>query len=137
MKLVFSSADSIRRIIGLGWLLLFLTLLLQLSEMLVVEQTGSKGLTLFAGFNLFEAFLWGIFGGICCIAGFRKKRYAKIFFPLAYLFILFGYSDCAEVTTGFWYRPWWLFCWKAFCLIGIIILICLLKVSGTFSSSNR
>lgn len=34
----------------------------------------------------------------------------------AVTFAAFGLSDVVEVQTGAWYRPWWLFAWKAACV---------------------
>jgi hypothetical protein len=30
--------------------------------------------------------------------------------------VFFGVSDIVEATTGAWWRPWWLFAWKTFCV---------------------
>jgi hypothetical protein len=38
------------------------------------------------------------------------------------LFAFFGLSDLVEVTTGAWWRPWWLLAWKAACLLGLIAI---------------
>ena len=42
----------------------------------------------------------------------------------AIAFILFAVSDAVEIATGAWWRPWWLFAWKATCvviLVGILV----------------
>jgi len=32
-------------------------------------------------------------------------------------FLLFSGSDAMTITTGAWWRPWWLFVWKATCVV--------------------
>lgn len=66
--------------------------------------------------NLYEGILWLAVG-----AGFvislvkRDQRGAKI--VAACTFVAFGFSDFVEMDTGAWWRPWWLFVWKAVCVI--------------------
>jgi hypothetical protein len=43
-------------------------------------------------------------------------------FVAALLFLVFGISDFVEITTGGWYKPWWLLLWKASCLVGFVIV---------------
>ena len=38
-------------------------------------------------------------------------------------FVIFGGSDWVEATTGAWWRPWWLFAWKALCLLVLLYLL--------------
>jgi hypothetical protein len=33
-----------------------------------------------------------------------------------------GASDIVESRTGAWWRPWWLFAWKAVCVIALLFL---------------
>jgi hypothetical protein len=39
------------------------------------------------------------------------------------IFLLFGGSDIVEVQTGAWWSPWWLFVWKASCVLSMAILL--------------
>jgi hypothetical protein len=32
----------------------------------------------------------------------------------------FGLSDLVESQTGAWWTPWWLFAWKALCVLGLL-----------------
>jgi hypothetical protein len=34
--------------------------------------------------------------------------------------VLFGISDIVETRTGTWYEPWWLFAWKAACVVCLL-----------------
>jgi hypothetical protein len=34
--------------------------------------------------------------------------------------ILFGGSDVVELYTKAWWRPWWLFVWKALCITTLV-----------------
>ena len=38
-------------------------------------------------------------------------------------FLLFGISDLVEIRTGAWWRPWWLFVWKAACVVAMVWLL--------------
>ncbi|HTD65354.1 MAG TPA: hypothetical protein VK846_02340, partial [Candidatus Limnocylindria bacterium] len=38
---------------------------------------------------------------------------------LALTLAVFGGSDLVEARTGAWWKPWWLFVWKALCVIGL------------------
>jgi hypothetical protein len=74
--------------------------------------------------NLLEAGLWTLIA--IALAGFaigqpgRRRRLCLI---AAVTFLLFGVSDVVETQTGAWYRPWWLFCWKAICVAAMVILL--------------
>lgn len=39
---------------------------------------------------------------------------------LAIALVVFGFSDVVEARTGAWWRPWWLFVWKAVCVIALV-----------------
>jgi len=72
--------------------------------------------------NLYEGILWLTVG-----AGFvislvkRDQRVAKL--VAACTFVAFGSSDFVEMATGAWWRPWWLFVWKAACVIMMVGLL--------------
>ena len=73
--------------------------------------------------NYIEAFL-----GFCFAIGFAvnagktsgKTRINRLITTL--IFLLFGGSDIVEVQTGAWWSPWWLFVWKASCVLSMAIL---------------
>ena len=76
--------------------------------------------------NLVEACFWIIFGMVVLGGLWRQARRLTVFGGVAGLIcVLFGVSDLVEAETGAWWRPWWLFCWKAACLAGMAF--CLLK----------
>ena len=39
------------------------------------------------------------------------------------VFALFGASDVIEAYTGAWWKPWWLFVWKAACVLAMVWLL--------------
>ena len=73
--------------------------------------------------NYLEAFIW-----FCLAIGFAvnagkksgKTRINRLITTL--IFLLFGGSDIVEVQTGAWWSPWWLFVWKASCVLSMVIL---------------
>ena len=73
--------------------------------------------------NYFEALIWFLFAiGFAVNAGKTsgKTRINRLITTL--IFLLFGGSDIVEVQTGAWWSPWWLFVWKASCLLSMVIL---------------
>ena len=73
--------------------------------------------------NYLEAFLWFCFAiGFAVNAGKTsgKTRINRLITTL--FFLLFGGSDIVEVQTGAWWSPWWLFVWKASCVVSMVIL---------------
>lgn len=71
-------------------------------------------------FNLFEVYLWSIMGvGFLASAIWKPaNRWASI--ATGIMLILFGISDWIELSTGAWWKPWWLFVWKAVCVISLV-----------------
>ena len=65
--------------------------------------------------NYVESGLWASMGIIALV-----KRNSKWSLLLGLTLVAFGISDIVETHTGAWYRPWWLFAWKAVCVLGII-----------------
>ena len=76
-------------------------------------------------FNHAEAVIWGI-AGICVFWRSRKHPAAHrtVGSVACVAFFAFGVSDVIETRTSTWYDPWWLFAWKAACVL--ILLSCLL-----------
>jgi len=73
--------------------------------------------------NYIEAFIWFCFAiGFAVNAGKTsgKTRINRVITTLS--FLLFGGSDIVEVQTGAWWSPWWLFVWKASCVLSMAIL---------------
>lgn len=72
-------------------------------------------------FNAFEIFLWAALGLAVFWRGRagppRVRRLSRI---AAAAFLLFAASDAMELRTGAWWRPWWLFAWKAACVVALI-----------------
>jgi hypothetical protein len=73
--------------------------------------------------NYLEALIWFLFAiGFAVNAGKTsgKTRINRLITTL--IFLLFGGSDIVEVQTGAWWSPWWLFVWKASCVLSMVIL---------------
>ena len=71
-------------------------------------------------FNVFEGCFWIVMGVGLYIYNHRKRVVVfKHNFGLGFILVMFGISDFIEVTTGAWYRPWWLFVMKAICVVGL------------------
>jgi len=73
--------------------------------------------------NYLEALIWFLFAiGFAVNAGktSEKTRINRLITSLIFLF--FGGSDIVEVQTGAWWSPWWLFVWKASCVLSMAIL---------------
>lgn len=76
----------------------------------------------FSVFNLCEGLLWL---GIAVGFGFvyhKRRQNAALMAAAGLLFMTFGLSDFVEIQTGGWYKPWWLLAWKAFNLLGFIVV---------------
>ncbi|MTJ49845.1 hypothetical protein [Dolichospermum sp. UHCC 0259] len=79
--------------------------------------------TLYRQGNYIESGLWGLFAIGFLVYSYKShtlvaKRKNQI---VAFIFLVFGISDIIEVQTGAWWKPWWLFLWKASCVIGFMI----------------
>jgi hypothetical protein len=82
--------------------------------------------TIYRQGNYIEAGLWGLFTLGFIIYSYKQesliaRRKNQI---TSMIFLLFGLSDIVEVQTGAWWKPWWLFLWKASCVLGFIICFC-------------
>jgi hypothetical protein len=91
-----------------------------------LEQAESQARLLeqiYVNGNYIEAFLWFCFAiGFAVNAGKTSgiTRINRLITSLIFLF--FGGSDIVEVQTGAWWSPWWLFVWKASCVLSMAIL---------------
>jgi hypothetical protein len=83
-------------------------------------------------FNYGEAAVWGIAGIYVFWRSRKQHSAARILGRVASMaFLAFGVSDLIETRTGTWYDPWWLFAWKAICVL--ILLSCL----GVYARHTR
>lgn len=76
--------------------------------------------------NLIEAGLWALIGlGLITSAISRKQSSVnqRLSVIAGLAFLAFGLSDVVETHTGAWWRPWWLFAWKAGCVLTLAILL--------------
>ena len=84
-----------------------------------------------AAFNFVEALFWiAVSAGFLRRAVLRKVDGRGAFFVAAALFLFFGLSDFVEAGTGAWWRPWWLFAWKAACLAGLVSVYVHYRLAG-------
>ena len=73
--------------------------------------------------NYIEALIWFLFAiGFAVNAGKTSGRTRINRLITTLIFLLFGGSDIVEVQTGAWWSPWWLFVWKASCVLSMVIL---------------
>ncbi len=84
-----------------------------LSNLLATEST------LHADGNAIEAAFWILIGVAFAVFAMMKGSAASRgrMFSIAGVFVLFGLSDVVEIQTGAWWNPWWLFVWKAACVL--------------------
>jgi hypothetical protein len=74
--------------------------------------------------NFVEAAFWIVVAVIAVAIGARRPgRVRRRCFLLAATLIPFGLSDVVETGTGAWWRPWWLFVWKAACVAVLLALL--------------
>jgi hypothetical protein len=72
-------------------------------------------------YNSIEIGIWAAFGIGFVLAAIAHAGAIRIRCALAaVVFFLFGASDAVELYTGAWWRPWWLFTWKALCVISLL-----------------
>jgi len=73
--------------------------------------------TFFQQANYWEAALWVLIAMAFVVAALRRPRARNRCLILAFFFAAFGGSDVVEAQYGQWWSPWWLFAWKAACVI--------------------
>ena len=71
-------------------------------------------------FNLIEALFRGAFGVGLLVQAWRSGEHRQLALVAGVSLVLFGLSDLVEIRTGSWLRPWWLFGWKAVCLVTLV-----------------
>ena len=68
--------------------------------------------------NLIEAGVWFVLALVLLVWAVRvEKCYRPTLLTLAVTIAVFGVSDLVEARTGAWWKPWWLFVWKAACVV--------------------
>lgn len=71
-------------------------------------------------FNQIEVVLWAVAALIFVLRGVSDAACRRHAFIAATAFLFFSGSDAMEIQTGAWWRPWWLFVWKAACVLTLI-----------------
>ena len=72
--------------------------------------------------NYFEGVLWLVVAAGVAVALIRPT-FRDLKAVAAVNFAAFGISDFVEAQTGAWWRPWWLFTWKALCVLAMLGLL--------------
>lgn len=83
--------------------------------------------------NQIEAGFWSAIGLVIAM------RYRRLLgFSMAAVLLIFGLSDLVEARTGAWYSPWWLFVWKAVCVLAVLLLaLAIRRANSTTSPPSR
>ena len=67
--------------------------------------------------NLIEAGVWFLLAVTLFVHTLRgERRLRGTLLLLVGTLAVFGGSDLVEARTGAWWKPWWLFVWKAACV---------------------
>ena len=76
-------------------------------------------------FNYVEVALWPTMGVMLLWAATRRTGSSRRDCLLGgVILLIFGASDFFEAQTGNeWWRPWWLFLWKAGCVTALVMLL--------------
>jgi hypothetical protein len=76
-------------------------------------------------YNYAEVLIWPAIGLTLLIASFWRAGVVRRDFRLAAVVLLaFGASDYFEAENGNeWWRPWWLFLWKAACVAALLAIL--------------
>jgi hypothetical protein len=70
--------------------------------------------------NFIEAGVWFLLSLVLFFYAFRSgKLFKPTLFLLAATLAVFGGSDLVEARTGAWWKPLWLFAWKALCVVAL------------------
>ncbi len=73
--------------------------------------------------NTLEAGLWLVIGFVFAVVAWRRVgRERSSCYAASITFVLFGLSDIVEISTGAWWRPWWLLVWKGLCVVSLVML---------------
>lgn len=73
--------------------------------------------------NAIEAGVWFVLAAVVFVAGLRRVDVRRIAWSASGTLVLFGLSDLVEITTGAWWRPWWLLVWKGSCIVALAALL--------------
>jgi hypothetical protein len=76
-------------------------------------------------FNYAEVVIWPVMGVVLLWAAKKRTGVNRRDCLLAgFILLIFGASDYFEAENGNeWWRPWWLFLWKAGCVTALVMLL--------------
>jgi len=88
--------------------------------------------------NILEAGVWILLSFVLLGYAFGQPRPLRpAIWLLAVTMAVFGGSDLVEARTGAWWTPWWLFVWKASCVVALLYgFMRYFKVRKAISSSR-
>ncbi len=75
--------------------------------------------------NGVKAGLWALIALVLATRARGKPLVAAI----SVILVAFGASDIVEISTGAWWRPWWLLVWKGVCVSALLTAIIFTKRS--------
>jgi hypothetical protein len=71
--------------------------------------------------NIIELIWWPALGIYVAVRSRgQAPHWRGLGFTTALVLIAFGISDAVELTTGAWWKPWWLLAWKATCIAALL-----------------
>ena len=71
--------------------------------------------------NVVELIWWPAVGlAIAWRSRGTQPLWRRLGYTAAVLLLLFGLSDGIELSTGAWWKPWWLLVWKGTCITGLV-----------------
>jgi hypothetical protein len=73
--------------------------------------------------NAIEALFWWLLAAIMLFVALKWTVGRLDCVAVAIVFLCFGASDVVEISTGAWWRPWWLLIWKGLCVISLVLLL--------------
>jgi hypothetical protein len=86
----------------------------------VASEHGFAQMDLERGGNFIEAGIWFLLAMTLLVYALRtEQRERGTLIGLAAVLAIFGLSDLVEARTGAWWKPWWLFVWKALCVLAL------------------
>ncbi|MFC1743429.1 DUF2459 domain-containing protein [Candidatus Riflebacteria bacterium] len=91
-------------------------------EKKILDPISNSGRLELRIFNFFEAIFWNFLAlGFFLLSLTSEKDNKVFFFLVGITFVLLGVSDFYEITSGAWWRPWWLLLLKAGCVLSLLV----------------
>jgi len=89
-----------------------------------ILRSSVKKATIFRIGNAAEAALWWAMAVVLLVLAARRRVPLRGSELIAALVLLgFGASDIREISSGAWWRPWWLAAWKVASVAVLLLLL--------------